>query len=192
MTTLRRPAKVLAAIGLATATAAASLAAGSVPGGAQVADPQVTLDPATDLVDGSRVTVTATGFRPNGDLEIMQCAAGNSGFAGCDFSDVQGLTADAAGSATLEFAVDATIPNSEFGTSEQDCRPAGACVMRVFGNFDDPSAAEVAEAPLVFDPDAPLAPPPTVTVDPSDGLTDGQSVTVTADGLVWSDDAIAI
>ncbi len=56
----------------------------------------------------------------------------------------------------------------------------------------DGSAPRTADAPLDFDAGAPLAPPPTVTVDPSEGLTDGQSITVTVDGMVWSSNAVAI
>jgi acetyl esterase/lipase len=198
MTTLRRPAKVLAAISLATATAAAALAAGSAPGGAQASAPQVTLDPATDLVDGTRVTVTATGFPPNGTIDVLQCPASSpeGALGGCDFSDSKNAMTDASGSASVELTVDAMLAGSQTEETgpppELDCRQVGACVVRVFGGFGDPTGANTAEAPLAFDPDAPLAPPPTVTVDPSEGLTDGQSITVAVDGIVWSDSAVAI
>ncbi len=136
MTTVRRQARALAAIGLAAATLAAALAAGSAPGGAQAADPQVTLEPATGLADGTRVTVTATGFAPNQFVSVLQCPAGTPGsFAGCDFDDFHSVSTDASGSATLELAVDATLARAQVGqigdpASQIDCRPAGACVVR--------------------------------------------------------------
>jgi LPXTG-motif cell wall-anchored protein len=43
-----------------------------------------------------------------------------------------------------------------------------------------------ATAPLHFDPEAPLAPPPTLTVTPDHGLADLQTVEVSGAGMVWS------
>ena len=37
--------------------------------------------------------------------------------------------------------------------------------------------------PLAFDPGAPLLPPPTAVATPSDGLVDGQAITVTGSGF---------
>ena len=195
MTIVRRPARALAAIGLATATAAAALAAGSVPGGAQAAEPQGTVEPATGLVDGSRVTVSVTGLPPGQFVQAGQCAAGvGLDFDSCDRGDFQAATADGSGNSTFEMRVDAAIAVGGFDAPEElDCRPAGACVILVFPGFQDQQAAfEPIEVPIAFAPGTPLAPPPTVSVDPHEGLVDGQEVTVTAAGLVWEDHGVAL
>jgi LPXTG-motif cell wall-anchored protein len=192
---VRRPAKALAAIGLVTATAAAAMAAGSMPGGAQAAEPGATVEPASGLVDGSRVTVSVTGVPAGQFVQAGQCAAGAGvDFDACDFGDFRGATADGSGHATLELAVDAVLAVGSFEAPEElDCRPAGTCVILVFPGFEDQQGAfEPFEVPLGFDPGAPLAPPPTVSVDPREGLVDGQEVTVTAEGLVWEDDGVAV
>jgi LPXTG-motif cell wall-anchored protein len=193
MTIVRRPAKVLAAIGLATATVAAGLAAGSVPGGAQAAAPQATVEPASGLVDGSRVTVSVTGLPAGASVQVAQCATGASASSGsCDFLDTRVGIADGSGNASFELGVDAVMAVGSFeAPDELDCRAAGACVIQVYPGFNA-QGFEPIEVPLGFAPDAPLAPPPTVTVDPHDGLVDGQEVTVAAAGLVWEDDGFAL
>ncbi len=192
MTIVRRPAQALAAIGLATATVAVGLAAGSIPGGAQAAAPQATVDPASGLVDGSRVTVSVTGLPAGASVEVAQCAAGSSAsFESCDLFDTKFGTADGSGNATFALGVDAVMAVGSFeAPDELDCRTAGACVILVFPSFGQ--GFQPVEVPLGFDPGAPLAPPPTVTVDPDEGLVDGQEVTVAAAGLAWEDDGFAL
>jgi LPXTG-motif cell wall-anchored protein len=191
MTFVRRPAKALAAIGLATATLAAGLAAGSIPGGAQAA-PQATVEPASGLVDGSRVTVSVTGLPARATVQAAQCAAGaTASFESCDFFDAGFGTADGSGNVSFELGVDAVMAVGDFDAPDElDCRAAGACVILVFPA--DAQGFQPIEVPLGFAPGAPLAPPPTVTVDPDDGLVDGQQVTVAAAGLVWEDDGLAL
>ena len=167
---------------------------GTVPGGAQAAAPEATVEPATGLVDGSPVTVSVTGLPPGQFAGLGQCVTGAGvDFDACDFGDFRGATADESGNATFEIRVDAVMAVGDFDTPEEvDCRPDGACVILVVPNFGEDQAFEPIEVPIAFAPGAPLAPPPTVTVDPSEGLVDGQEVTVTAAGLVWEDDGAAI
>ena len=72
-----------------------------------------------------------------------------------------------------------------------DCRPAGACVIAVIDD-GDPDGGIVATAPLPFVDGSPLAPAPTVTVSPAEGLDDLQEVAVAGSGFVWSDRAIVV
>ena len=61
-------------------------------------------------------------------------------------------------------------------------RPAAACLAAtVTGSF---TSGETATVPLVFDPAAPLLPPPTLTVSPSTDLVDGETVSVEGSGFV--------
>ncbi|HEY7071069.1 MAG TPA: neocarzinostatin apoprotein domain-containing protein [Acidimicrobiales bacterium] len=187
-----RRAKVLAAIGLAAATAAAALAVGSAPGGAQATQPQATASPATGLVDGSRVTVSVTGLPAGQAAAVAQCPVGAGlDFARCKFTGNQ-AGADASGNVSFEVGVDAILADSDSDNPEDlDCRP-DACELLVFSGFGDSEAFPPIEVPIGFTADGPLAPPPTVTVDPDEGLVDGQVVTVSAAGLVWEDDGFAL
>src|SRR5262245_42245765 len=153
MTIVRRPAQALAAIGLATATVTAALAAGSIPGGAQAAAPQATVDPADGLVDGSRVTVSVTGLPAGASVEVAQCAAGSSAsFESCDLFDSKSGTADGSGTAGFELGVDAVMAVGDFeAPDELDCRTDGACVILVFPGFDAQGFPPI-EVPLGFDP----------------------------------------
>ena len=193
MTKVWRRAKVLAAIGLAATTAAAALAVGSAPGGAQATGPQATVDPATGLVDGSPVTISVTGLPAGQSAQVAQCAAGAGlDFNRCDFRDSQGAAADGSGNATFELRVDAMMSVGDFdGPEDLDCRP-DACEILVFSGFGSSQAFQPIEVPISFTAGAPLAPPPTVTVDPDEGLVDGQTVTVSASGLVWENDGFAL
>ncbi|HEY3000295.1 MAG TPA: neocarzinostatin apoprotein domain-containing protein, partial [Acidimicrobiales bacterium] len=167
---------------------AAGLGAGTAPGAAQAAEPAVTLTPATGLVDGDTVTISATGLAPASSFAVLQCAADPAGgdyYDSCDTDDTRFLSADPGGALTTTLRVDVHLALSGGGPAV-DCRPAGACVIRLAGAPGDLSA------PLAFDPDAPAAPAPTLTVDPATDLVDGQTVTVQAAGLVWTQSAVVI
>lgn len=139
------------------------------------AGPTITLTPDTDLVDGQVVEVVGTGFDPLQRLEIFQCRAAPVDENDCDTNVAFEFDADAAGVATFFLQIDARIyvgPDQQ----EVDCRTApGACVVGLGYVLD---ADEGLLAPLDFDPDAPLRPPVSMSVTPTDGLVDGQVLTV--------------
>ena len=152
------------------------------PAAAQQAGPTVTIDPDADLVDGTRVTVDVSGVGAHAFVSAVQCRAGaDDVFDDCAFSDEAFGEADGAGHAALSLKVDAVLTLFD-GTQEVDCRPAACAIGVVAEPFD-----LVATATLHFDPGAPLAPPPTLTVTPDEDLTDLQTVEVSASGVVWSD-----
>jgi LPXTG-motif cell wall-anchored protein len=172
----RWPAPLLAAV-----AAAAGVLTAAAPTGAQQAGVEATADRATDLVDGDRVTVTVTGAGPGQWVDVTQCVGGVTDiFDGCDYYDFAGGPADASGSATLTVAVDTLLDTADGETV--DCRDPGACSLVV--GVDGGAAA--AELPLHFVPDAPLAPPPVMTVTPDALLADRQTVSVVVTGMVWS------
>ena len=71
-------------------------------------NPAVALDPASDLVDGTAVTVAATGLAPDVWVMAVQCIAGaQEPYADCDAADASYTLADASGAATLTLKVDA-------------------------------------------------------------------------------------
>ena len=139
----------------------------------------LTVDPAEDLVDGQRVIVRGGGM-PTGDFMLLgQCPASAEGITDvpCRYS-----TADTDESGSFETEV---LVRAVLGGGETDCRVPGACVV-IAAAYDDTvnDYVEAARAPLGFDPDGPLAPPPTLTVSPSDRLTDGQTVTLSGAGVL--------
>lgn len=73
-----------ASVSVAAGTAGLTLA----PAAAQQAGPTVTIEPATDLVDGTPVSVSVSGLRPHAFVEAVQCAADRIDVLDhCDFPD---------------------------------------------------------------------------------------------------------
>jgi LPXTG-motif cell wall-anchored protein len=169
---------VAAALVLAAGVVAPTVARAT----AQQAGPTVSVDPDVDLVDGTRLTVDVSGMDAHASVFAVQCTAGaNDPFDHCAFSDLAFGETDGAGHATMSLKVDALLTLGG-GTHEVDCRPSACAIGVVSEPFD-----LVATATLQFDPDAPLAPPPALTVTPNQQLTDLQTVAVSGSGLVWSD-----
>ena len=162
----------------ATALVAGLTLAGGPPAGAQT--PTITATPATGLTDWTYVRITGSGFEPGTLLEWFQCRGGAVTDADGDGYNADFIDTDAAGEVDLVVPVDARIWMPD-GT-EVDCRtdPAG-CEIGV-GFMAD--AGEWPEAPLEFDPTAPLRPGVTATVNPATGLTDGQTVSVHAEHVL--------
>jgi hypothetical protein len=162
----------------ATALVAGLTLTGGQPAGAQT--PTVTVTPATGLTDWTYVRVTGTGFEPNALLEYFQCRGGAVDENDCDGYNADYVDADGAGAVDVVVPVDARIWLPD-GT-EVDCRtdPAG-CEIGVGYMLD---AGEWPEAPIGFDPDAPLRPDVAATVTPATGLVDGQTVAVHAEHVL--------
>jgi LPXTG-motif cell wall-anchored protein len=173
-----------ASVSVAAGTAGLTLA----PAAAQQAGPTVTIEPATDLVDGTPVSVSVSGLRSHAFVEVLQCAADRIDVLDhCDFPDSAFSDADASGTATLTLKIDALL-TPPFAGEEVDCRTSECQLVILSESFEEP----VATAALHFDPDAALAPPPTLTVTPDDQLADLQAVEVSGSGLVWSDHAVVV
>ncbi len=136
----------------------------------------ITVTPDADLVDGQAVTVQGTGFGDDAVTGILQCAKG-LGVDGCDDSSLV-IFNPPGNTFSRQFRVDAILHTA---AGDIDCRThAAGC--RLIAN-DHYSLSGAARADLGFDPDGPLEPPPTVTVDPATDLVDGQVVNVTGGNL---------
>ncbi|MCU0309862.1 MAG: neocarzinostatin apoprotein domain-containing protein [Acidimicrobiales bacterium] len=136
--------------------------------------PSLAVAPNTDLVDRQIVTVTGGGFDPGAGVGVIQCRTGAGGAEDCDFNTLRFFPADPDGGFSSPFTVRRLI---RVGTETIDCAQPDACEI---GAGQDPTLG--ARAPISFDPDAPLAPPPVASVTPSTGLSDGQRVDVTGAG----------
>ena len=134
--------------------------------------------PSTGLVDTQTVTITAPpGYGTNDEnfVEYVLCPAGATDYEGCALLDYPGM-----GQATIDVALPARIlaADATRTVTVTDCR-ATACVVRAVG-FDAIGPTVVAEAPVTFDPAAPLRPAPELAATPTTGLVDAQVIEVTA------------
>lgn len=137
----------------------------------------VTVTPGTDLVDGQLVTVDGSGFTDVAFVGIFQCAKG-LGIDGCDLSTAVPEFDFDAGTFSEPYYLSALLDTD---AGPIDCRThADGCRLVVNERF---ALAGSARADLGFDPAGPLAPPPTVQVDPDTDLVDRQVVHVTASGF---------
>lgn len=133
---------------------------------APVASAVADVQPATALLDGQSVEVTATALRPNASFTISVC--GRADGLGCDEYRTTTLRSDATGSLTARIAVHAAIYGQDGRT---DCVP-DACDIKIrdnVGNF--------AQVPIEFDPDV-ITAFATITLEPPGPYADRQDITV--------------
>ena len=113
-------------------------------------------------------------------VPIIQCLTTDEfTFEGCDPNSYSPADVDASGNLTGTAQVSAVFRS--YTGQDIDCRTAvNKCSLYLFGGGDPLMSAS---ATLDFDPDGPLAPPPTVTVTPTTNLVDGQELHVVGDGF---------
>jgi acetyl esterase/lipase len=145
----------------------------------QAATPVLSASPSSGLVDGQRIGVTGTGFAAGTRVAVYQCRAAPVGLVDCELGTGTAVTADDAGSFTLDLQVFAVIYDV---AAAVDCRADPGCVLVADMGFDGGASAVV--APLSFDPAATLLPPPSISVTPGSDLVDGQTVRVEGQGFV--------
>jgi hypothetical protein len=161
-----RTALRLAAIGV---TAAAVL----IPvteAGATVA-PSLVVTPSTGLTDGQTVTVTGSNFAVSSSLYVVECSGLSE--ADCDIAD--GILGTASTDASGAFSLSFVVHTGTFGTANCDSTST-TCAINATTDPNPSDTAAAATAPISFA--APTV--PTITVTPHTGLTNGQSVAVTA------------
>jgi acetyl esterase/lipase len=147
------------------------------PDGPLAPPPTLTVSPSDGLVDGQTVALSGAGVLEDW-VEVLQCTAAPSGWQDCD-QDTFGFAEVSGGTFELSQRVFAVIGT---GAGTVDCRVAGRCALvATTGSF---APGDTATVPLTFDPDAPLLPPPTLTVTPSTDLLDGEIVQVEGSGFV--------
>ena len=143
--------------------------------------PSITVTPSTNLLDGQTVTVEGSDFPSGSFVVLVECVdAASGGQSNCDLSNQMGTGADASGSFSVTMRLSRLISTPAQGTT--DCAQPSTCIIGA-GVPPDGSQGS-AKAPIQFDPNAPLPPPPSITVAPSTGLGDGQTVTVSGTGFV--------
>jgi hypothetical protein len=139
--------------------------------------PTVTVEPATGLIDGQVVSITARGLLPNQGIELNLCPPGARGYGFLACHDVFDLSLVGAtnGEVRMTHAVHARFQPS-IGPAV-DCR-VSACefVVTWSGNVGNAPAARIE-----LDPAAPLV-SPDLTADRTTGLAARQRIQVTGDG----------
>ncbi|HEY3669522.1 MAG TPA: neocarzinostatin apoprotein domain-containing protein [Acidimicrobiia bacterium] len=137
--------------------------------------PVVTVTPNTGLLYLQSVTVAGSGFTPNTGVGWAECKNNQSGDAAdCDTQHSGFATTDDSGAFSASFTARRILHTLN---GDVDCAAApGTCNIGA-ANLSDYS--EGGGMALTFDPNAPIPPPPTLTVTPDTDLVDGQPVTVT-------------
>jgi hypothetical protein len=156
----------LAALSIAVTGAGAAMA---VPAGAATT-PTVTITPSTGLADGQTVTVTGTGFQASEALVVLQCtpkAQATGSPSDCDTSNgaTGTTTSDASGNVSTTFLVHSyTYTDGDSGK----CDAADPCLI-VLTNL---ATGDKGGNEIQFTSN------PAVTINPSTGVTDKESITV--------------
>ncbi|MGA7835591.1 MAG: neocarzinostatin apoprotein domain-containing protein [Acidimicrobiales bacterium] len=173
ITSVATIAMLLGGLGIAGAVSA---------GAAATVVPTITLTPNTGLTNNQDITITGTGFAPNTALAGVECngqASASAGTAGCAVAAPDLITTNASGGFTSSFYVaTGTIGNGTCGTSTADA----LCFIAI----GTESGTLLADASMAF------ATGPGVSVTPSTGLTNGQSVTITGSNFTPGDSVYAV
>ncbi|HVU73838.1 MAG TPA: neocarzinostatin apoprotein domain-containing protein [Mycobacteriales bacterium] len=92
-------------------------------------EPTLTLDPKGPYAPGTKVKVSATGFKPNEQVGINECAdKGNATGAGdCDLAKIVLLNTDSSGAGSGTYAVH----KGPFGANNIVCGGATKCLLSV-------------------------------------------------------------
>ncbi len=145
--------------------------------------PSITVTPATGLKNAQTVTITGSGFTPGDSLFAVECLATATSSAGCNTAGATPITAKSDGTlpSTTFTVATGTIGTGTCGTSATDL---AGCVISV----SNISSGDRGFAPITF---AALV-SPTVSVTPSAGLKNGQTVTITGSGFVAGDSLFAV
>ena len=141
----------------------------------------VVVEPSTQLSDGQVVGISGSGFTPRATLGAVLCsagAAGGGGVAFCELAHFDNFPASSEGTFSDEYALRRFITTPAEG--RVDCaETTDRCLLAVgnIGDYDESGGSFISFAGAA-DP-----PAPQLAVTPSDGLADGQVISVRGTGL---------
>ncbi len=140
--------------------------------------PTITVSPDHDLPYRAQVAIHGAGFTPNSSVYAQFCVR-TATTGTCGFEAAGGL-ANGSGTVDLVLNVRRRVTAGISGSTVLDCvDPATSCAVRVQGE----RGYEQVEAPVTFDPDAPIPPPPGIAVTPDHDLGWRTVVGVTGSGF---------
>lgn len=142
--------------------------------------PVMTIRPSQDLAHNQRVTVTGSGFAPNQFVQLYECAEKDGRNVACSYFSGPAPQTDADGAFETTFAARRLFASYP-GGPVSDCLEVDHCALYAQTSYDDPLG--FAEIELDFDPEAPLPPPPSITVDPSTDLQARHLIEIDGDGF---------
>ncbi|HMJ79356.1 MAG TPA: neocarzinostatin apoprotein domain-containing protein [Iamia sp.] len=155
----------------------------------------MTVDPATGLVDGDEVQVTADGLPTDLEAGFLLCRAdallAEVGMEQCQFGPERELRPDAAGHLDGSITVERLLTIGEEARTV-DCAREARCAVGVVVITREPGE-EAGTETIRFDLEGLVAielapqgelPVPTVRVEPAEGLRHGQPVTISGEGFV--------
>jgi hypothetical protein len=133
----------VAALGL---TVAASAPAASAPkDGVSVATARVTITPSSNLVDGTAVTVAATGLRPNTVYHIGQCAIIGDALP-CNGAETVHVSSSSSGNLSTKLTVrrvyEGTLGPDATPWGPVDCK-AAQCGVGMFNDLGEGAGAAI-------------------------------------------------
>jgi len=137
-----------------------------------VAQPAVSLIPATGLRAGQQATLIVKGLRPLATYKVTQCRLEGEG--GCDVLSEGSVTADGEGRVSSTVAAWASIYRYD-GRVDCTAEPCAVTLTTAGGEA-------VVGTPLQFAPDV-VAPVPSLTIDPTGPYRRDQLVTVRGSGF---------
>ena len=108
---------------------------------------KITVTPATGLHDGQTVHITGTGYKPNEQLGVAECAdkGDQTGANDCNLGGIKVTNADASGYVTYDF----TVAKGPFGGNHIVCGQPTPCLVSV-AEAGVASPHEVASMDLAF------------------------------------------
>jgi hypothetical protein len=149
---------------------------------AHAATPTISVTPATGLVDGQTVTVTGSGFSAGAPFFFVECNVIPPPGTACESSTaVQGVIGGDGSVSATPF----TVHKGAVGNGSCPPAKAGNTCYLVLTTDQNLSAAKTAAAPISFVP-------PAVTVTPSNGVKNGDSVMVSGTGFAPSTGVFAV
>jgi hypothetical protein len=125
---------------------------------AQAATATLAASPDTNLRDEQAITVTASGYPTNAELDLVECEEN----FGCDFSNLMVLQSGTTGGYTTTFNVHRLLQLS--GPAPVDCAAAQDCILV---SLDISDLSTGAQTPITFDPNAPVKPPLRFRITPA-------------------------
>jgi len=134
-----------------TTTTAGGFAAGEFDCSDSVPECDGSITPSEGLADGDEVTIEASGFEPNLDLGITQCADENDPDNGvettsgdnCNLRAIGTVTSDGQGNVSTTYAVAAGATFEQNTAAGNTCDATHDCVVSVGELVPDPDAQRI-------------------------------------------------
>lgn len=147
----------------------------------------VFVEPSTQLSHGQVVGISGSGFTPGATLGAVLCsagAAGGGGVAFCELAHYDNFEASSEGTFADDYVLRRFIVTPAEGTV--DCGESTDRCLLAVGNIND---YDESGGSFISHQGAPDPPPPQLVVSPSQGLADGQVISVKGTGVRAAPDA---